>query len=376
MKKALAVLSFAGILAGAAGSANAQFFRNNFLVVTQISDGTAAPNNAASQDLVREFDRAGNATGTQILFGTSTAGSRLTNSGTATSEGFITGSAGTGRYLTVAGYDAATGTAAIAATTNAVADGSGLVRRVVGRIDTWTGAVDYSNYGQTFSANNPRSSVFDEVSGTMTISGAGTNAGVRSGALGGGTSTTNLSGTLQNTRVVNLFNGQTIASSASGANLGLNVIAGGSATLIVGLGTGSSAYDFFFSDTRTVYIADDRTTSAGGLLKWTRTGGSDSDVATGTWASSATFNLTGTSAAFAGLRGLAGETVGGVTTLFGISTDNRLVSFTDLGVASAFSTLATAPANTNWRGVEIVPAPSAAGLLGLGLFAAARRRRA
>ncbi len=377
MKSVMALVCAAGVVAAAGGTANAQYFRNNFLVITEVNDGTAAPTNAASQVSVREFSRGGVFTGTALTFGTSTAGARLTTSGVATSEGYITRSAGTGRYLTVSGYDAATGTGAIAGTTNNAADGSGPVRRAVGRIDTWTGAVDYSGYGQTYSGNNPRSSVFDEVSSTIIMSGAGTPGGVRSGPLGGATSTTSLTGNLANTRVVNVANGQVVTSSASGAFLGLSLVSGGSATLIVGLGAGSSAYDFYFADTRTVYIADDRTSAAGGLLKWTRSGGVDTDLGTGTWAAAATFNLTGVSGtSLAGLRGLAGETVGGVTTLFGISTDNRLVSFTDTGVGSAFATLASAPVNTNWRGVEIIPTPGAMGVGAMGLLLAARRRRA
>jgi len=369
------LLCAAGAVACVASAASAQFFHDRHLVITQLGDGAAALTNAANQNTLREYTRDGLATGVSLTLGTATAGARLTNSGSATSEGFITGSAGSGRFLTVAGYDAAAGTAAVSGTANAARDGSGPTRRVVSRIDTWTGAVDYSGYGQTFSANNARSSAFDESTSTVFLSGAGTPGGVRSGALGGGTSTNALTSNLSNTRVVNLFNGQIVASSASGAFLGLSVVAGGTATLIVSTGTGSSVYDFVFADTRTVYMADDRTTALGGLLKYTRTGGDDADVATGAWASAAAFNLTGAATAFAGLRGLAGETIAGVTTLYGISTDNRLVTITDTGISSAFSVLATAPTNTAWRGVELVPTPGSALLLGMGIIASGRRRR-
>ncbi len=365
----------AGALACAASSASAQFFRDRHLVITQLGDGAAALTGAANQNTLREFTRGGLATGVSLTLGTSTAGARLTNSGTATSEGFITGSAGSRRFLTVAGYDAAAGTLTIAATTNNATDGSGPTRRVVGRIDTWTGAVDYHGYGQTFSGSNARSSVFDEASSTVFLSGAGTPGGVRSGSLGGGTSTAALTSNLANTRVVNLFNGQTIVSSASGAFLGLSIVTGGTATLIVNVGTGASVYDFVFADTRTVYLADDRTTALGGLLKYTRAGGDNADVATGTWASAATFNLAGATTTLAGLRGLAGETIAGVTTLYGLSTDNRLVTLTDIGATSVFSVLATAPTNTAWRGLELVPTPGSALLLGMGIVAVGRRRR-
>lgn len=378
--KSFALSSCAGlVIALAAASANAQFFANGNLVITQIGDGVIAPSAAANQVTVREFSRLGAATGQQVIFGSATAGAQLTTSGTATSEGFLTGSFGSNRYLTVGGYDAAAGTAGVAATLNNAADGSGPTRRVVGRIDTLTGAVDYSNFGQTYSTGNLRSTQFDENNNNVLMAGTASagNGGVRFGALGGGTSTTGQTSNLNNTRVVNIFNGQTIVSSASGAFQGLSLVSGGTATLLPGFptATGPSSYDFVFADDRTVYVADDRANISGGLQRWTRAGGAAGDLLSGSWSLITTFNLSTATGGFAGLRGLAGETVGGVSTLFGISTDNRLVTLTDTGAGSAFITLANAPANTNWRGVEIVPAPGAAALMGLGLLVAARRRR-
>lgn len=371
-------------LALLAGSAHAQVFVQNRLVLTQVEtvDATGnliTPNSSASRVRVREFNRSGAATGTEVLVGSSTLGGRLTMSGTATSEGAITLSAGSGRFLSFAGYDATTTQTAVVATLNNAADGSGPVRRVVGQIDTWTGAVTYSNYGQSYSGNNIRSAVLDEVNSVNITAGtATTGGGVRSGAAGGATSTTLLSGSLTNTRNVNIFFGQTFTSSASGTFQGVSLVSGGTATLLPGFPTvaGPSAYDFFFSDTRTLYVADDRTTTSGGLQKWVRTGGTAGETTSGNWAISTTFNLANIAGTgLAGLRGLAGEVVGGVSTLFAISTDNRLVAITDTSNAATFSVLATAPTNTNWRGIEIIPTPGSAALLGLGGLLVARRRR-
>jgi len=379
------IVSSSVLLAILAGTANAQFLVQNRLAITQIEtvDATGAivtASNAASRVRVREFDRSGTASGTEILVNSgAAAGSRLTNSGTASSEGAITRSAGSGRFLSFTGYDAAATTAGVVATLNNAADGSGPTRRVVGQIDTWTGSVSYANYGQSYSGNNIRSAVFDESTNVNFTAGtATTTGGVRSGAAAGDTSTTLLSGTLTNTRNVNLFNNQVFASSSSGAFQGVSLISGGTATLLPGFPTasGPGAYDFFFASDTVLYVADDRVTISGGLQKWTRSGGSANDVITGTWAISNTFNLANIAGGgFAGLRGLAGEVVGNVATLFAISTDNRLVTITDTSNAAAFSVLATAPTSTNWRGVEIIPTPGTAALLGLGGLLVARRRR-
>lgn len=375
-------------LAVVAGTAQAQFFVQNRLAITQIETVNASgdlvtPANSASRVRVREFRRDGTASGTEVLAGSSIPGSRLTMSGTATSEGAITlsAAAGQGRYLSFAGYDAAATTSGVASTLNNDAAGTGPTRRVVGQIDTWSGAVTYANYGQTYSGNNIRSAVFDEINNVNIISGPSATgvSGIRSGAAAGGTSTTGLSGTAANFRNVNIFNGQVFASSASGAvNFGVALISGGTATLLPGLpsATGPSPYDFFFSNDRTLYIADDRTTTSGGLQKWVRTGGVANDTVSGTWTLSTTFNLANIAGTGnAGLRGLAGEVVGGAVNLFAISTDNRLVTITDgVGIPS-FTVLATAPTNTNWRGVEIIPTPGTAALLTLGGLLASWRRR-
>jgi hypothetical protein len=381
--------SVAALLAFA-GTASAQFFMPSNIVVSRVGDGTTTLSNASTQVSLLEFLRTGSATGQVVDFNIG-AGTRLVNSGSATSEGYLS-STFDQRYILNAGYDAAVGTASVASTANPAAPTAG-TRRVVAVTDTWTGAVSYTTFDGTFSGNNIRSAAASVITGpTSTLymagtagSGQGATGGVRSGLVSGG-STTQLSGAtvtnFRNVKVVN-FGGSdvVVASSQSGAATGLNLITGSDFVNFISTTTiaNNSVYDFFFANDRTVYLADDR--AAGGLFKLTRTGGVAGDIATGTWStvySVAVPTTTGTT----GIRGLAGEVVAGQVNLFAVTAEsgiNRLVSYSEaLGAtsASSFTTLASSGSNFAFRGVTIVPTPGAAALLGLGGLLAARRRRA
>ena len=373
-------------IAALAGTANAQFFSNGNLVVTRLGDGIATLGSTAALNTLVEFNRSGVATGQSVALNGSLVGVRLTNSGSATSEGALTGSTDR-RYLSTAGYDATAATASVSSSANPT------TARVVGVIDTWTGTTNYVSFTSAtpatsaYSGNNIRSSIVDGnnvyMSGTSTTSG-----GVRLGTLSGGTSAIQ-SGTLTNSRVVNIadFGSGNIlfASSSSGAFVGINIITGSGATNLItnamlrnsGAGT-ASPYDYFFADDRTVYVADDTASGTGGLIKLARTGGLAGDVTTGTWAFGYSTLVSTVTGGNAGLRGLAGELVGNQVNLFGITTDNRLVSYTEVlsaALPSSFTTLASGGTNFAFRGVEIVPTPGAAALLGLAGLVAFRRRR-
>lgn len=355
------------LAAGLASAASAQFYAGK-LVVSQVGlDGsTTALTNAATAARLKEFSIVGAATGTVVDLPVAVSGAnlRVTNSGTATSEGQLSLSAD-GSRLVFAGYDAAVGTTGVASSQASV------TARVLAAINLENLAVDSSTGFGDAGNNNVRSGV---LSGTRAIITTG-NGGVREQVLGtNNAATTLLSGPtttpgVGNYRVANFFGGNLYASSGSGAALGLNVITGSGFTNLIATGTGSSPYDFIVASATPgsglVYIADDRTTSAGGLQVWTNTGSA--------WTLSSTINVAGLSAGtFAGLRSLTQDPA---TSLFyGITTDNRLVLI-DAG-SGAVQTLATAPANTAFRGVEfIIPAPGTAMLLGLGGLIAARRRR-
>ena len=347
------VLAFGSAAYGAA-------FTSGNIVVSRVGDGSGALTNAATAVFLDEYTPAGVLV-QSIPMPTTASGSnkRFTNSGSATSEGALTLSTD-GRYLTLAGYDAATGTASIASTTSANNNRVVAVVGMSGSIDTTTALSD------AYSANNIRSAVYDPATGIWT---GGPGTGVRFTTFGGTTST-QLSTGLTNTRVVNVANGQLYTSSASGAFQGVSSVGSGlptssgqTVTLLSGFPTasGPSAYDFCFADASTLYVADDRTNGNGGIQKWT--------LNAGTW----TLAYTLASATNVGARGLTSDG----TALLATTTDNKLVMVTDTGVGSAFTTLVTGATNTALRGVEFTPTPEPATLM---LLAAAgamcwRRRR-
>ena len=334
------------------------------LVVVRLGDGSAALSSAATAVFLDEYNPAGIATQTPaqtILLPTSVNGSnaRLTNSGSAGSEGALSLSAD-GKYLSLGGYDAAPGTASVVGTASASTN------RIVGRVDA-SGTVDTSTrISDGYSANNIRGAVTNDGTGFWTAGTAsGTAGGVRFVPFGNTAPTTTfISPSPTNVRVPNIFNGQLYVSSGSGANIGVNSVgsglpttAGQTTSLLPGLpGTGNPyAYVLLDRDATvagpdTLYVADQ--TSTNGLLKYSFDGT--------TW--TARGNIAGI------LTGLTGVVSGGNATLYatsGTGAGNTLVSFTDSAAfnstisASSFTTLATAGTNTVFRGVAFAPSNGA-----------------
>ena len=369
---AIRIPLFAAALAALVGTAaHARQFSPGNLVVCQVGDGAAALSSSATLASLLEFTTAGSQVGGALGLPTAVAGSnrRLTLSGTATSEGFLTLSRD-GRFLTMGGYDADLGTASI------TSSNSSAINRVVARIngnmiiDTSTAIADAATPG------NIRSACSDDGSGFWVGTSGG---GVRYAAFGA-TSSTQLNTTAPtNTRVTNIFAGQLYMSAASGTfqgvgtlGAGLPTAAGQTPALLNGFPTaaGPSSYDYFFSDASTLYVADDRAVaSGGGIQKWV--------LSSGTWGLAYTLNTS----LSAGVRGLCGLVdPNGAVTLYATtsqSSANQLVGVTDIGASSSFALLATAPANTAFRGVDFapVPTPGTLGLIGAAGLLAARRRR-
>jgi len=350
-------LSGAMLLAISAGSAFAGPWTSGNLIILQAS-GAPTLSGIATQVTLREFG-GGVFTGNDLAMNGGAVGTRLTISGSSTSEGQMNLSED-GRYLTFAGYDAALGTAAIVATTTAT------VNRVVASVDLGQNAT-LNRISDTFSAGNIRSATSTN---GATFAATGSNSGVRGlDPTGGNTTTTSLSSTPTNLRVARYDLGARLfVSSSTGVFQGVSEVVGGTTTLLPGFpsATGPSAYDFEFVTSTLLYVADDRTTAAGGLQRW--------ELVSGTWTLQYTIAVT------SGLRSIAVTTdAAGNNLIYGVSGGAlpSLVSVVDTGAASLATVLATSATGAAFRAVEFVPvpAPGTAALLGLAGLAAARRRR-
>jgi hypothetical protein len=348
--------------------AAASAFTMGDLVVVRVGDGSAALTGNATAAFLDEYTQAGVLVQSIPLPTLPSGGNQpLTLSGSATSEGFLALSQN-GMYLTLGGYAATVGTASPQTATAAA------VNRVIGRIDL-SGNIDTTtSLGDAYNGSNIRSVTSSDGvnfwTGGNGGSGQGASAGTRYTTLGSTTST-GLHSTTTNVRAVNLFNGQLYADSASGTFLGVGTVGSGTPTTsgqtyseLPGFPTTGthSSYDFWFKDANTLYVADDGSAAnGGGIQKWT--------LNAGTWSLAYTLGNNGTTTT--AVRGLAGTVDGsGNAVLYG-TTGSALVSVTDTGAGSTVTSLATAPSNTAFRGVEIliVPEPTTAALSGIGLVA-------
>lgn len=282
-----------------------------------------------------------------------TAGANLnmafTLSGTGTSEGALAGNPD-GHYLTLAGYAVAPGASIASAV------------RVVARVDAQGGIDTTTTLANGFSSAVRGAVTYD--GNQFWISGSGTGDGGIWYELLGLNGATQLVSTPNSVRVIDIVAGQLYADSGSSGSSnvfkvgsGLPVTINPATTSLAGMPTsGASPYGFAFFDRTgvpgidTVYVADDRATaSGGGIQKWTWNGT--------TWSLAKTF----TNGISTGVRGLAAEVVAGKAVVYATTTEatqNKLVKLVDDGSASpAISTLATAVANTAYRGVAMAWVP-------------------
>jgi len=201
------------------------------------------------------------------------------------------------------------------------------------------------------------------------------------------------------TSLANSGNGPTQLSGFASSSAGkLTVTAANENSInktVVGSTINLSPENFFFANPSTLYVADSgspknnsgsSTLGDGGLQKWVNSKPDGSGTWTLEYTLSAGLNLVPNTAASGttGLLGLTGEVVGDnielfatnytvgdldPTYLFGI-TDSLLA--TTLPTGEQFSILATAPADSNFKGVSLAPVPEPATyimmLTGLGLL--------
>ncbi len=338
MKKILWVFSL--IVFGCLTVAAQSFTAGNIVVVrVGVGDSLTSASTAVFLD---EYTTGGSFV-QSIAMPTSSSGSNapLTLSGTASSEGSIVGSVD-GRYLTIAGYGAIPGISGIASSTSAA------YNRVVARIDASASIDITTQLTDASSANNIRGAVTNDGTAFWVSGAAG---GVRYATLGA-ISSTQLSTTVTNTRVINIFNSQLYVSSNKSSCFGISSVGSGvpttsgqTITLLNGFPTSTSSPFGFSINGNTIYVADDRTDGNGGVQKWTYSGSS--------W--SLTYLLAPSSTT--GATGLVVDWTGSNAIIYATTTDNKLVTVTDAGSSSSFTTLITGAANTLLHGVAFAPIP-------------------
>jgi len=319
------------------------------IVVYRVGDGSAALGATATAVFLDEYTPAGVLV-QSIPMPTAVVGSnrRLTASGSATTEGFLTLTSN-GQYLAVPGYDAPLGTAAVAGTTSAT------VNRVVGRVDS-AGLVDTTTaISDAFSTGNPRGATGD---GGTNFWVAGSNSGVRLVTLGSSGASTSISTTATNLRVPNIFAGQLYISSGAGTirvgtvGAGTPTTTGQTITNLPGFPATPSITGYFFADLSvgvagvdTLYVADD---VGNQVQKYS--------LVSGTWTANGSIAATAA-------RGLTGTVSGTTVTLFGTlgATGGTLYRLVDTSgynatISGSVTSIATPGTNRAFRGVAMAPA--------------------
>jgi hypothetical protein len=332
------LMAFAIVFTMFSINAYAADFTQGNIVVVRVGDGSATLSNASTAVFLEEYTTAGILVQTISI---PTSGDfKLATSGTATSEGAISLSPN-GKLLTIAGYDIAPGTASIANTTSAI------VARKILAINKNGGMIALSS-STAYSANNIRSAV-SNASGDYWAGGTSSSAGGVQ-YFGNGTAG-QVSSTVTNIRVVNIFNDQLYFSTSSGTR-GIYKVGDGTptgtgvtSTNLIATGGSSSAYGFSFNVANSIcYVADDRTDGNGGIQNWTSTDGT-------TWTLAYTLSV----GASLGARGLTVDWTGTNPTLYATTTNSKLVSIVDSGSDATATDLVTAGTNTAFRGVAFAP---------------------
>jgi hypothetical protein len=320
-----------------AGTPPSQFTVGN-VVVLQAGTGTGSLANTGNPIVLREFTSTGNP-GFSVTV-PSTGATPIVISGSATSEGNLSLSAD-GSKLVFAGYAQALPNA-----TALAGSSSGTINRAIGTVDN-TGTFARESVSATFfSGNNPRGAA---ASGTN-FWGAGANQGVN--YFGTGTPATIASGKT-NLRGAAVFNGQLYVSSASTAGTpavagifavgsGLPTTSPQTLTTVVGTGNANTNGFYLSPAGTTLYV----TIGAGGIQKWTNSG---------TWALAYTLTFAD------GANSVVADFSGSNPIVYAVSNaGNKLLKFTDPNsgsgsVAVTPSTIATAAANTAFRGISFAP---------------------
>lgn len=359
---AVAAAAFAAVVGGPAPVSAFGGTPADLLDVVQVGTGSAPLTNAATASFVVPLLSSGS-TGTPIALPTTDAGTQhaFGISGTATSEGALELSAD-GDYLTLAGYGAPPGTTGPSGgTINGTT--SNVVPRVVARIDG-AGNVDTSTaLSDAFSASNVRGAVTSDGQrfwvtgdGGSTTSGTVKNASIAYAGSLGATTSTGLTSSPKQGRVALIAGGNLYMSTSKSPGPGVFEVGSGLPTTtgqsVASLSAEADPYGFVLLDLDssvpgpdTLYVADG---TAGGIFKYSLVGG--------TWTAEG-------SAPGPALGSLTGRAEDGGVKLYATTNDGlSVLAYTDTAGAAApissgaFTTVASAPLNTVYRGIAFAPA--------------------
>ena len=357
---------------GAPLASLAQYTPGN-IVVLRVGDGTTSLTSASAPTYLDEYTPAG-VPQNSIKLNFTGSDNKLTNSGNSTSEGQLTLSTDS-RYLLTAGYNSEVGVASINTSTAAAAP------RTVARIDA-SRAVDISTaLTDAYSGGNIRGVA--SLDGTRLFL-SGSTAGVRYATLGTTTSSS-ISTTISNVRVVRIYRNRVYFSVGAGTTPGIYVVdlasntaSGQTATPFLPTGSGASSaspYGFVLLERNpnvpgpdAAYVADDGNgTSSAGIQKWSFDGT--------TWTKQGTIGT-----AYRGLTGTINPD-NSVTLYATVSTGaggNTLVTVTDMNAydaapsTTAVNIIVPAVPRVALRSVEFAPGTAVVLPVVLTSFAATR----
>lgn len=337
-------------LSGQRYAAGAAFTAGNLVVMRVGENGVTVPASAAAPAFLDELTPTGVLVqSVPFRYTVDGLNRRMVVSSSSTSDGVLNLSPD-GQYLTFTGYDAPVFTAGVTATPAASNN------RMVGLMGQNAVLNSTTRINDGYDANNCRSAVTLDGNGFW-VSGAGTGGGTRYVTLGNTSTSTYVSSTPANTRVINISNNNLYASSQSGANIGINQVStsglptttGNTTNLISTISGASDAYGFVFLDRSAtipgndvVYVAN----NSSGLLKFYFDGTN--------W--NAAGNITSSS-----IIGITAKIVGANVDIYCVgNTASTIYKITDSGAYNAsltgsLSTVYTAPAGTSLRGVSLTP---------------------
>lgn len=327
------------------------------IVIYRVGDGSAALSTAAAAVFLDEYTPSGSLV--QSIALPASGSGAFTAVGNATSEGVMSFSQN-GSKIIFTGYRKAAGGSSPSS------DAPSTTPRVIGLLDPSTGNFDTTSYAATDVSGTIRSATSTDGSSLFYV---GASSGVR--YVGSpGPSSTSVQIDSRNSRQVLLKDNVLYASNGSTTitgkvqHYGVLPTTSTTATPIVSLATGDAVHGIAFFDLNGSIAGVDTlyamSVLEGRLRKYSFDGSTWQDNGFLSFASMGQGNVDGYVVS------------GGAVQLF-FSTGSALVTLTDSSgwngtLSGTFSTLASAPANTAFRGlVAVVPEPNALGLLAFGL---------